>query len=189
MNLKEKLLSLLIEKAEDTNNYFASDFWDEYPNEDEDILDFLAEKFFDIDMLWTDNKDIEKPVRKTLNDAIQMIERKHEGKSFISVKINFDDYNKVERLFPDIFPNIPFFIKEADHNLKKLGLCEYVPCIVMFALDNDEFEDMLNELIDIETNAFNTKNGEHPKDDDPLYQKYLKYGCLYEILYNAERMQ
>ena len=76
MNLKEKLQSLLAVNAEEVNHYFASDFWDEYPNEDEEVLDFLAEKFFDIDMLWSDNKDIEKSVTKALNDAIQMIEIK-----------------------------------------------------------------------------------------------------------------
>ena len=33
-----------------------------------------------------------------------------------------------------------------------------------------------NELIDIETDAFDTKYGNYPKDEDPIYQKYLKYG-------------
>ena len=188
MNIKKQLQSLLTMNAIEVNHYFASNFWDEYQNEDEDVLEFLTEKFFNIDMQWHDNKDIEKTVRKTLNDAIQMIERKQKGRMFVSVKIKFNDYNKVENLLPDIFPNISFFIKEADHNLKKLGFCDNAPCIVTFNLDYSEFEEMLDTLNDIEIEAFNMGGYSEPSNSDPAYQKYLKYGCLYEILFSAERV-
>ena len=76
MTLKEKLQSLLAEDAITAANYFGLDFVDDYQNEDEDILDFLTEKFFDIEMLWVDGKDIEVPVKEALNGAIQMIEER-----------------------------------------------------------------------------------------------------------------
>lgn len=188
MTLKDKLKSLLLETPEDVTNYFCSEFCDEYLDEDEDVLDFLTENFHDIDMLWAYDKSIEEPVRKTLNAAIQMIERKQKGQQLVSVNMNMDDYRKMEKSLPDIFPEVSFFIKEADQNLVKLGLCESAPCVVMFNLDNNEFEDMLDELNEIEIDAFNTNYGEYPKQDNPAYQKYLKYGCLYEILYNAEQI-
>ena len=75
MNLKEKLQSLLTEDAKTVNNYFGSDFVDEYPDEDEDILDFLTENFFDIEMLLVDGKNIERPVKEALETAIKMIEK------------------------------------------------------------------------------------------------------------------
>ena len=48
------------------------------------------------------------------------------------------------------------------------------------------YEKIIDELIDIETDVFDTKHGNYPKDDDLIYQKYLKYSCLYNILNNVE---
>ena len=69
--LKELLLEKDVVKI---NHYFGANFWDEYPDEDEDVLDYLASKFFDIDMMWCDDKNIEKPTRETLKHAIEMLE-------------------------------------------------------------------------------------------------------------------
>ena len=187
MNLKEKLQSLLSEDAEKINHYFGSNFWDEYPNEDEDVLDFLTENFYEIDLLWSDNKDIENIVRKTLNAAIQMMERKQK-QSLVTVKMSMADYEKVENLLPELFPDVSFFVKEADHNLKNLGLCESAPCVVVFNLDSNEFAELIDKLDDIEVDAFNLLLSDKPSREHPAYQKYLKYGCLYDILFLAERV-
>jgi hypothetical protein len=120
---------------------------------------------------------------------MQMVEGKQNGKQFVSLKMNLDDYKKIENLLPDICPGVSFFLKEADHNLVDLGLCESAPCIVKFDLDYDEFEDLLLKLDDIETEAYNTPHNREPSETDPAYQKYLKYGCLYGILCNAERVR
>lgn len=194
MNLKEKLEDLLNhlsnnQDAISINHYFGANFWDEYPDEDEDILDFLTEKFYDIEMIWIEDKEIESPVRKTLQFALHMLEKKEQGKQLISLKMNLDDYKMVEKLLPDLYPDIAFFLKNADHNLVKLGLCKSAPCVVQFLLDQDEFEEVILDLIDIETDAFNTPNGAPPKDDNPFYQKYLKYSPLYTILSNAEKLK
>ena len=188
-DLVTKLKELLAEEdAVAINHYFGAGLLEDYPDEDEDILAFFTEKFFEIDMMCIDGKDIEEPVRKTLSDAIQMIESKKAGKQFVSLKMNLDDFNKVEKLLPEVCPDVSFFLKEADHNLVKLGLCSSAPCIVKFLLDYNDFEDLLWELDDIETDAFNLPYGREPSENDPAYQKYLKYGCLYRILYNAERV-
>lgn len=188
MKLKDKLKSLLLETPEDVTNYFCSEFCDEYLDEDENVLDFLTEKFHDIDMLWAYDESIEEPVRNALNAALEMIERKENGKQLVSLKINKNDCIKIERLLPEICPDVSFYTVAEDYNLELLGLCESALCVVVFNLDNDEFKELLDELNNIEIDAFNTKYGEHPKQDNSAYQKYLKYGCLYEILYNAEPM-
>ena len=192
MNIQDmstKLKELLAEEdAVAINHCFGAGLLEEYPNEDEDILDFLTEKFWDIEMMWCEDKDIEAPVRKTLSAAIQMLEKKQRGEKLISLKMNLDDYNKVEKLLPDLRPDVAFFLKEVDHNLAKLCLCESAPCVVNFNLNEDEFQELLFTLDDIETEAFNTPNHREPSESDPAYQKYLKYGCLYGILFNAEKI-
>lgn len=77
--MEKNLITLLNEllnenDVEKINHYFAFEFWDDYPDEDEAVLDFLNDRFFDIDMMWSDDKDIEKPVRETLKCAIEMLE-------------------------------------------------------------------------------------------------------------------
>lgn len=100
--------------------------------------------------------------------------------------LNKNDYEKVLHLLPELFPDIAIRLEACDDNLVALGLCESAPCIVSLNINQENFEEIIDELINIETDAFNTKHGEYPKEDSPVYQKYLKYGCLYGILYNAE---
>lgn len=104
------------------------------------------------------------------------------------VKLNLDrtSYNKVENLLHDIYPEVEFYLESIDENLEKLGFCKSAPCIVAFNLDAQGFEALLDGLSYIEIDAFNTKNGEHPKVEEYEYQKYLKYGCLFDVLNNAE---
>ena len=102
------------------------------------------------------------------------------------VKMNKDDYNKIHELLPNVYPQIYFSLKEEDDNLVALGLCNSAPCIIEFNITGNEFNEMLEELNDIEIEAFNTPNSTSPNESNPAYQKYLKYDCLYDILFNAE---
>ena len=88
-------------------------------------------------------------------------------------------YEKVEVLLPEICPNIDFELETIDENLEKLGLCKSAPCVVRFKLNESD------TLLDIEVDAFNVVNGENSIE----YRKYLKYGCLYDIFYNAEKVK
>jgi hypothetical protein len=55
-------------------------------------------------------------------------------------------------------------------------------------MDIDGFYEMLDTLNDIEIDAFNVLDSDEPSRSDPAYQKYLKYGCLHEILFFAEKI-
>ena len=97
-----------------------------------------------------------------------------------------NDYEKVAELLPELFPEIKIQLEMCDENLVNLGFCQFAPCIVTLNISQEKFKDIIDELIDIETDAFDTKYGNYPKDEDPIYQKFLKYGCLYNILNNVE---
>lgn len=56
------------------NNYFATDFCDEYNDEKETVLDYLTEEFYTIDIMIHDGKDVESKIRDVLNTAIEMLE-------------------------------------------------------------------------------------------------------------------
>ena len=101
--------------------------------------------------------------------------------------MNKNDYQKIKTLLPQICPDVKFSLISQDDNLVSLGLCDSAPCIVEFDLSAKEFNEMLDELDDIEVNAFSTPNKEFSQSENLAYQKYLKYGCLYQILYNAKK--
>ena len=106
----------------------------------------------------------------------------------LQIKINKEDFNKISMLLPDVCPDVSFSLNTQDDNLVKLGFCDNAPCIVEFDMNAAEFEEMLDTLNDIEIEAFSVGGRSEPSSSDPAYQKYLKYGCLYEILFSAERV-
>ena len=69
---------------------------------------------------------------------------------------------------------------------KKLGFVDCPPCCFSLDLSWGEFEDMMDELMQLEIDAFNTPNGEMPSENDFLYKKYEKYGWLWDMFYNAD---
>ena len=104
----------------------------------------------------------------------------------VQMKMNKDEYNKIQILLPDICPQIGFSLKVEDDNLVVLGLCDSAPCIVEFDMTDSEYEETLDDLNELEIEAFDTPHGTYPSESSPAYQKYLKYGCLYDILSNSE---
>ena len=97
------------------------------------------------------------------------------------IKVNENEYDKIQTLLPDIFPNVKFTLKSQDDTLATLGLCESAPCVVEFDLTTEAFYEMLDELNDIEIDAYNTPSNNLARE------KYEKYGCLYDILFNAQK--
>lgn len=106
----------------------------------------------------------------------------------LQLKMSRNKFDKISALLPDICPDVSFSLKVQDENLESLGFCDSAPCIVEFDMNIDEFYEMLDTLEDIEIDAFNVPDRDEPSLSDPAYQKYLKYGCLYEILFFAEKI-
>lgn len=95
-------------------------------------------------------------------------------------------YNQIKTILPDIKPDIKIELMSCDDNLEKLGFCSSAPCVVCFDLSCDELNHLLDDLMQIETDAFNTDDGKPPLDNDPYYQKYKKYGWLWDVLFYAK---
>lgn len=80
-NLREKLLDLQKNvKPIDINEYFASDFADDYAYFEQDkistkVLDFLNTEFIDIDIDYRDTSNFENKVYDTLEKALLMLEQ------------------------------------------------------------------------------------------------------------------
>lgn len=106
----------------------------------------------------------------------------------LQIKVNKEEFDKINTLLPDICPDVSFALKVEDENLVSLGFCDSAPCIVEFDMSSEEFYEMLDTLNDIEINAFNVLDRDEPSRSDPAYQKYLKYGCLFNILFSAQRI-
>ena len=104
----------------------------------------------------------------------------------IKLNLELPQYRRLEKQLPDICPDVKFYLESSDETLVKLGLSDIAPCVVVFELDEDAFEKMLyDELVQIEVNAFNTSDGKDPPEDDEDYQKYLKYGWMFDVLHYA----
>lgn len=106
----------------------------------------------------------------------------------VQLKINRDDFDKIKSLLPDICPAVSFSLQIEDNNLVKLGFCNSAPCVVGFDMSVQAFYEMLDTLNDIEIDAFNGLDSTELSRNTPAYQKYLKYGCLYDILFMAEKV-
>ena len=95
-------------------------------------------------------------------------------------------YIQISDLLPDIWPNIKIDLLAVDENLEKLGFCKSAPCMVSIDLSADEYEHLLDKLMQLEIDAYSTPDGKIPPDNDPDYIRYHKYGWMWDILYSAE---
>ena len=103
----------------------------------------------------------------------------------IRLNLELSQYQQLEKQLSDICPDVKFYLESSDETLVKLGLSDVAPCVVAFELDDDGFEKMLDELVQIEIDAFNTENSKNPPEDNEYYQKYLKYGWMFDVLHDA----
>ena len=103
----------------------------------------------------------------------------------IKLNLELPQYRRLEKQLPDICPDVKFYLESSDETLVKLGLSDVAPCVVAFELDEDGFEKMLDDIVWIEICAFNTEDGKDPLEDDEYYQKYLKYGWMFDVLHDA----
>jgi len=64
------------------------------------------------------------------------------------IRLNLSEplYREIEKLLPDICPDVKFSLETVDDNLTALGFCDTPPCVVAFNLNDIEFKEMLFEL-------------------------------------------
>ena len=96
-------------------------------------------------------------------------------------------FEQINNLLPEIWPNVKIDLLSEDENLERLGFCKSAPCRVSIDLSESEYELLLDKLIELEVDAFNTPDGNSPSENDPKYIRYLRYGWMWDVLYSAEK--
>ena len=99
----------------------------------------------------------------------------------ISIIVKKEEWEEIEKLIPEIFPELHFELVVEDISLKILGLAESVPCVVSIDTDFSGYESILDELSQLETDAYLNDDYE----DSPEYYRYERYKNLWPILFNA----
>lgn len=98
---------------------------------------------------------------------------------FVETKIS--DFETVHKLMNELFPQVDL---ELISNTSLPGI--ELPYSFTMSISFSELEDIMDNLMQLEIDAFNTVDGEMPSSDDPFYQKYVKYGWLWNLFYNAK---
>lgn len=83
-------------------------------------------------------------------------------------------------------PGIKLEIVQCDDALEWLGFCNSAPCVVNIYLTEEEIDNLMDDLMQLEIDAYNTETGEDPLPNDPLYLEYKEFGWLWDYFYNAE---
>lgn len=97
------------------------------------------------------------------------------------VETKTSNYETVSMLLHELFPFLKIeLISDVSHPQIDL------PYSFTIDITVDELDEMMDILTQIEVDAFNTSNGEMPSIDDRAYQKYEKYGWLWDLFYRAE---
>lgn len=96
-------------------------------------------------------------------------------------------YERLKESLEEFRPNIKIELINCDIMLEKLGFCESAPCIVYVDLEEKEMGVLLDDLYQLEIDAFN--GNQEPEDDDPLYVLYKKFGWIYDVFIEAEKIE
>ena len=102
------------------------------------------------------------------------------------IEITKEVYENLKKDLAKFRPNIALILVECDEALERLGFCESAPCIVHIDLSEEEMEILLDDLIQLEVDAYNTETGAHPLPDDPFYLLYKGFGWMWGVFHDAE---
>ena len=95
-------------------------------------------------------------------------------------------FEAVKKVLAEVCPSVRVEHVVTDKKLKELGFVDFPPCVFLMDTDWDGLEVIMDELMQIEVDAFNTPDGMNPPEDDPLYLRYLEYGWLWDVLFVAD---
>lgn len=89
-------------------------------------------------------------------------------------------------MLSEVYPSIKIKHIATDQKLKELGFVDFSPCVFLMDTDWAGLELLMDELMQLEVDAFNTSDGKDPPADAPLYLRYLEYGWLWDVLFKAD---
>lgn len=97
------------------------------------------------------------------------------------IETKIRDFKAVQEHMRDLFPQINLDLI-SDISLPGIEL----PYSFTMSISYAELDDIMDDLMQLEVDAFNTGDGKMPPQNDPLYLKYVKYGWLWDLFYDAK---
>lgn len=92
------------------------------------------------------------------------------------VETQISDFKTVQDCMNDLFPQIDLELI-SDYTL----LGSSLPYSFTMSIRYSELDDIMEDLIQLEIDAFNTEDGKMPQPSNPCYLKYVKYGWLWDL--------
>ena len=104
----------------------------------------------------------------------------------IYIETEKEIYKKFKVLLPEFQPGIFVELISEDPKLQAIELSETIPCIISLNLSLLDYETLLDDLLALEVDAFNTPNGEDPSPTDPAFIRYKRYGWIWNYLQDKD---
>lgn len=99
-------------------------------------------------------------------------------------------YRELKQRLSEIHPEIELTLVSCDYALAALGFVDEPPCIVHFDMTEEELDDLLDDLMEYEIDAFQVDNGTQSAwEKTPEYQAYVKYGWMWNVFYYAKTIE
>ena len=89
------------------------------------------------------------------------------------------EYDNIQILMSELFPEIKTVLINCDANLERLGFCNSAPCTFGILVAREKLDAMMEEVMSIET-AYACGEGREAE------RRYVKYGCLWDYFYYAK---
>ena len=103
----------------------------------------------------------------------------------LHIETDMCSFKKIKSSLLVVYPEAKIEHIFTDISLQSLGFTNISPCVFTLDMSWDEYYIMMDELSQIETDAFNTPNGEAPDLSDEAYKLYIEHGWLWDMFHNA----
>lgn len=101
---------------------------------------------------------------------------------------NYEIRNRYSGIFKTkrmSFRNISSSGSEIDivrSDAKKLGFVDEVPCQIEVCATEEQIQEIRDIALDFEFEAYDGPENYYPDEDDEAYQKFVRYGWLFDFL-------
>lgn len=92
------------------------------------------------------------------------------------------EYLELKECLSEIYPQVEVKLISSDPMLKKLGFVDKVPCQIEVCATREQIQEIRDMALDFEVAAYDGPSNYYPNENDEAYQKYLRYGWLYDFL-------
>ncbi len=93
-------------------------------------------------------------------------------------------FEELQKCMARFRPEIKLILGECDDMLERLGFCNYAPCIIYVDVTEQEMDALVDDLIQIEIDAYNLEG--EPLPNDTCFLLYKEFGWMWDYFENAE---